>query len=405
MNQQQKVARLKEESDRFQPDNKPGSGQKRDNNAAGSSSVSEAAASQVQVTAPDPPESTQATWEQLSQFAIIGIGFVVAIAALYFARSIVMPVAAAMIIGITLSPIQKYAEKYNVPPILTAAALVLLFCGGISLAITLAAGPLTDWAAKAPELGGTLKAKIEFLDRPLAMLRELQDALAGVAGGGPKPTVAVETSPTQIAQQALIIITPALTELVVFFGTLLFLLVGITRIRRQLIVFFSSRDARLTVVRIWNDIEQNLITYLATVTVINIGLGAVTAALLFGLGFPNPVAFGILISVLNYIPYIGAAIFVAILFVVGLIALPTFGGALLAPALFVAIATVEGQFITPAVVGHRLTMSPFLVFLALAFWAWLWGPLGAFLATPFLIISLVVIGHLFPREESGALPG
>jgi predicted PurR-regulated permease PerM len=141
------------------------------------------------------------------------------------------------------------------------------------------------------------------------------------------------------------------------------------------------------------------------VTAINLGLGAVTAGLLFALGFPNPVAFGILISVLNYVPYIGAAIFVAILFVVGLIAMPTFGGALLAPALFVAIATVEGQFITPAIVGHRLTMSPFLVFLALAFWAWLWGPLGAFLATPFLIVSLVVIGHVFPREEDGALPG
>jgi predicted PurR-regulated permease PerM len=405
MNQQQKVARLKEEGrGALQADNRPEAGRRNGNHGGASSGVSEAAASQVQVTDAHPPASTALSWEALSQFALVGIGFVVAIAALYFARSILMPVMAAVIIGITLSPIQKHAEKYSIPPVLTAMALVLVFCGGLWLAITLAAGPLTDWVAKAPELGAILKEKMQLLDRPLAMLRGLQDALAG-AVGGPKPTVSVETSPTQIAQQALIIITPALTELVIFFGTLLFLLVGITRMRRQLIVFFSSRDARLTVVRIWNDIEQNLITYLATVTVINLGLGAVTAGLLFVLGFPNPVAFGILIAVLNYVPYIGAAIFVAILFVVGLIALPTLGGALLAPALFVAIATVEGQFITPAVVGHRLTMSPFLVFLALAFWAWLWGPLGAFLATPFLIVSLVVIAHLFPREENSALPG
>ena len=404
MNQQPKVARLKPEGRGGPKDEGAAEAGRNGNKSAASTSVSEAAGSQVELTEPQPPPSTAVSREALSQFALIGVGFVVAVAAFYFARSILMPVMAATIVGLTLSPIQKYAEQYRVPPILTGVALVLLFCAGVWLAITLAADPLTRWVERAPELGDMIKDKMRLLDRPLAMLRELQGALSG-APGGPKPTVAVETSPTQLAQQALFIITPALTELVIFFGTLLFLLVGITRIRRQLIVFFSSRDARLTVVRIWNDVEQNLITYLATVTVINLGLGVVTAGLLFVLGFPNPLAFGILISVLNYVPYVGAAIFVVILFVVGLIALPTLGGALLAPALFVAVATIEGQVITPAVVGHRLTMSPFLVFLALAFWAWLWGPLGAFLATPFLIISLVVIGHLFPRRENGTLPG
>jgi predicted PurR-regulated permease PerM len=407
MNQQQKVARLKPEGrGTSQRDEAPDAGRS-GNRAIPASSVSEAAASQVQVTAPEPPSSAEVSWDELSQFALIGIGFVVAIAAFYFARSILMPVLAATIIGITLSPIQKHAERYRIPPIVTGVALMLLLCGGLWLGIVLAADPLTEWVARAPELGGLLKEKLQLLDRPLAMLRELQNAVSGAAGaaGVAKPIVAVETSPAQIAQQALFIITPALTELVIFFGTLLFLLVGITRMRRQLIVFFSSRDARLAVVRIWNDVEQNLIAYLATVTIINLGLGVVTAGLLYVLGFPNPIAFGILISVLNYVPYIGAAIFVAILFVVGLIALPTLGGAVLAPALFVAIATIEGQLITPAIVGHRLTMSPFLVFLALAFWAWLWGPLGAFLATPFLIVCLVVIGHLFPRQDNGALPG
>lgn len=340
-----------------------------------------------------------------SRWAILGIFFVVAIAALYLGRSILMPVSAALVIGITLSPVQKFAEEYRIPRFLSAALIVSVVVGGIWLAIWLSAGPLTEWASKAPELGNAIQEKMRLFDRPLAMLRDLQNALAGAASGLPKQTVAVETSPAQIASQAIIIITPALTELVVFFGTLLFLLVGINRMRRQLIVFFSTRDARLTVVRIWRDIEQNLVTYLATVTVINIGLGIATAALLWLLGFPNPIAFGVLISVMNYLPYIGAAIFVAILFIVGLMSMATVGGALLAPALFVAIATIEGQLITPAVVGHRLTMSPFLVFLALAFWAWLWGPLGVFLATPFLIVALVVIDHLFGGDTDRALPG
>ena len=108
--------------------------------------------------------------------------------------------------------------------------------------------------------------------------------------------------------------------------------------------------------------------------------------------------------VLNYIPYIGPAIVALVLFAVGLVAMPTLAQAALAPALFVAIATVEGHFITPSIVGRRLTMSPFLVFLALAFWTWLWGPIGAFLAMPLLIVSFVVLGHLLPREEMN-LPG
>jgi predicted PurR-regulated permease PerM len=167
-----------------------------------------------------------------------------------------------------------------------------------------------------------------------------------------------------------------------------------------LITLFDTRDARLTVMRIWNDIEHHLVAFVGTVTVINIGLGIVTTLMLYLLGFPNPVAFGVLAFVLNYIPYIGPALLVAVLFGVGLIASPSLGGAVLPPLMFVAVATIEGHVITPSIIGHRLTLNPFVVFLALAFWTWLWGPLGAFLATPLLIVGLVALSHLVPREET-----
>jgi predicted PurR-regulated permease PerM len=121
--------------------------------------------------------------------------------------------------------------------------------------------------------------------------------------------------------------------------------------------------------------------------------------MLYVIGFPNPIAFGILAAAFNYIPYIGAAVVTLILFVVGLVVSNTIGGALLAPALFVALGTLEGQIVTPSIVGHRLTMSPFAVFLSLAFWAWLWGPLGAFLAAPLLIVGLAILEQLFPKDE------
>jgi predicted PurR-regulated permease PerM len=190
---------------------------------------------------------------------------------------------------------------------------------------------------------------------------------------------------------------------VLFFGTLIFFLATNTHIRRRLIVAFWTREARLRMIRIWNDIEENLVAYVGLVTLINLGLGVVTAAMLYAVGFPNPLTFGLLTMALNYVPYIGPAIVAIVLFGVGVVAMPSLSLAVLAPALFVAIATAEGHFITPSIVGRRLTLNPFVVFLALAFWTWLWGPIGAFLAVPLLIVSFVTLGHLLPREE-GNLP-
>jgi predicted PurR-regulated permease PerM len=117
------------------------------------------------------------------------------------------------------------------------------------------------------------------------------------------------------------------------------------------------------------------------------------------LGLPSPVIFGFLAALLNYIPYIGPACMVFILFGAGLVSFPSLGQALMVPAAFVGLTTVEGQFLTPAILGHQLTLNPLTIFLSLAFWAWLWGPIGAFLAVPIAIIGLVTVTHLFPDES------
>ena len=120
-------------------------------------------------------------------------------------------------------------------------------------------------------------------------------------------------------------------------------------------------------------------TYFGTFTIVNICLGLVTVALTWFVGLPNPLLWGVLAGLLNYIPYIGPAIVVATLTVVGLVTYPTLGEVAVAPLIYLAIVTIEGQFITPAFMGRRLELNPFAVFLAIAFCTWLWGPIGAFL--------------------------
>jgi predicted PurR-regulated permease PerM len=123
------------------------------------------------------------------------------------------------------------------------------------------------------------------------------------------------------------------------------------------------------------------------------------------MGLPSPILWGALAFTLNYIPYVGPAIMYVLLFVIGLLTYPTLLGALTPPAVFMGITLIEGQFLTPAIVGRRvLNLHPMAIFLGIAFWAWLWGPVGAFLATPILIIARVAWAHLYPHQKTD-LPG
>jgi predicted PurR-regulated permease PerM len=354
------------------------------------------------LTDAQPLSGIPALWRLAAMMATLLMGVLALIAALHFGRSILLPVVAALIVGITLAPAVKLGAHISIPQPVSAVLVVALVAVVVSLLLTFFAAPLTEWIARAPEIGRVVQEKLRVLEYPLAVLRDIRGALIPAASHG--PTVAIESNPAEMVGLALVTITPAVSQFVLFFGTLVFFLATNATLRQRMIIFFVTRSARLRMIKIWKDIERNMVSYVGLVTLINLGLGAVTTVMLYLVGFPNPVTFGLLIMVLNYVPYIGPAIFALVLLFVGLVGMPSLLHAALAPALFVLIATVEGHFITPSIVGRRLTISPFLVFLALAFWTWLWGPIGAFLAMPLLIVSFVVLGHLMPRDET-TLPG
>ena len=163
---------------------------------------------------------------------------------------------------------------------------------------------------------------------------------------------------------------------------------------------FSSRESRLRYLKIVRDIEDNLASYLIVVTSVNAVLGAIVATAAWLLGLPNPAIFGMLAAIFNYIPYVGPAIMAIILFGVGLVTFSSLVHALVAPAFFIALAALEGHFITPTIVGRRFTLNPLLVVLGLAFWSWLWGPIGAFFAVPISIVCLVIHDHLFAQDDA-----
>jgi len=350
------------------------------------------------VSDPQPVAEVARFWRTAAQSATIGMFVILLIAALNLARPLLLPVASAFVVAMMLGPLSSRAERYRIPSLLSAIALWLLVIVVFYGVIVLLAAPVVDWIGKAPEIGRNIQEKLRVLDRPMAALQDLRDALLPSDKRG---SLGVDIM--TFVQSALLIVTPAIGEILIFFGTLFFMLLGRSQLRRVLVIFFDQRDARLRTLKIMNDIEHNLTGYLSIVTLINIVVGFCAGAAAWIAGLPDPVAWAVLGFILNFIPYIGALIMEAALFMVGLVTFPTLTHALIAPLLFLALATLEGHFVTPSIMGRRLTLNPLTVFLSLIFWTWLWGPIGAFLAVPLLIMTLVMIDHLFP-EDGRELP-
>jgi predicted PurR-regulated permease PerM len=198
--------------------------------------------------------------------------------------------------------------------------------------------------------------------------------------------------------------TPAIGEVVLFFASLLFFLMGRRDIRRGIVLLFDHAGARLLSIRILNDIERVLTRYIAAVTVINLGVASVTGIGLYFIGLPNAISWALLTFMMAYLPYVGPAIMLVLFFVIGLLSLPSLSAAFIAPAFYLGVTTIEGQFVTPNILGRQFEMSPFLVFLAIVFWTWLWGPVGAFIAVPLSIAGIVAVRHFAPDDEID-LPG
>ena len=353
---------------------------------------------------PTPLEDTATFWRAAVQAATILMAVLAFGVFLFFAGKLVVPVLTAIAVGMTFGPVIRYANKRGVPDWVMAIVILLTLIIAMNVAVIMLAQPITELMSRAPELGTSIKEKSQLLDRPLAAFYELQAALGfGLTGRG------VDVSNSRVIEGVVTVVTPAAIQLamqlVLFFGTLAFYIIGRSEFRKYVLNWFAEREARLRALKILNDIEDNLGGYLIVVTAINLSLGIVTTIMAYLLGLPAPLLWGALAFGLNYIPYVGPAIMYVLLFVIGLMTFPTILGALAPPGIFMAITLVEGQFLSPAIVGRRvLSIHPLSIFLGIAFWAWMWGPMGAFLATPILIAGRVIYDHVYPQQKSD-LPG
>lgn len=326
-------------------------------------------------------------------FALVALLVLSIVAVLYFAKAFFLPVVLAFVVGTMLSPAANLLERYKIPRSVGAILIVTAVTATIVFMIGLISSPLMDWSAHLPELGARMKDKMHVFDRPLALWQELQTMI-----GAPNTAQGLQLPKFDWVQPALEFLSPTFTEGLLFFATLVLFVASWRDLRRALIMNFADRDARLRMLRILNEIETHLGNYLLTVTMINTGVGIATGIACAIAHMPNPAGLGALAATLNFIPIIGPVAMFVVLVGVGIVAMPTLSAGLVAPMAFIGIAFLEGHFVTPTIIGRRLALNALAVFLGLAFWTWLWGPMGAFLSSPLLIVALILKEHLWPVE-------
>jgi len=336
---------------------------------------------------------------------IAGVGLVVALPfALRSGAEFFMPVTAALVVAIALVPLLEWFERRGIPSKLSAGLCVIIFLAIALFAIGSIVVPATDWVAQVPTKITKVRAALEpvldlyknldkFIDRTTAQIAVTPDKTRAVRIEEPNSMLGLLTSSAPH-----LLIQLFFSLLVIFF-----FLAGWTAMRKKTIVSRGSFEGALTTARVIQQVVDATSTYLGTITLINVGLGAITAFILWRLQMPSPVMWGGIVAVLNYIPYLGPIASALFLFLGGLMTYPDMWGAMLPPAAFISLHLIEANFFTPMVVGKRLTISPLAILVSLSFWSWIWGTTGALLAVPLLIILKTVFSAAGTPDIAGFL--
>lgn len=339
---------------------------------------------------------------RLIRTLLVGMFLFTATAGLYFGRDFFMPVLLAFLLALTLSPIVRFLRKRGVPEPLSATALVLLSVIGLSVAGYLLSGPVIDLINNAPSIGQQLTERLAQFQRPIEKIMKVSHQLEAIADTAQEPGVQrVLIAQSGIISQAAGNVLSAGTSLTIVFVLSLFLLASGSLFYEKIVQSFAKMSEKKRALRVVYDVEREISRYLLTVAVINCGLGAAIALGLWALGMPNPLVWGVAAALLNFLPYIGAFMTIVLVAVISLISFDSLSYALLAPAFVLLCDVIEGQFVTPMIVGRRLEINAVAIFIAIAFWSWLWGFVGALMAVPLLVVVKVFCDHFDSLRHVG----
>jgi predicted PurR-regulated permease PerM len=330
-----------------------------------------------------------------------GLFVLALLAAAYVASEIVLPLAFATILKLLLQPAFRILERLHIPRILAALLLILALFGTIVGLGTAISGPARTWAAKLPEGIPRLQERLSFMQQPIDTVQRFLQQVEDFGEKGPSPNAAATAQgPTLLTK----LFTGTRNFASGFFTTVLFLfflLVSGDVFLHRLVEIMPRFSGKRQVVEISQQIESDISAYLVTITIMNAAVGIAMGLAMWLTGVGDPILWGTVAFLLNYVPILGTALGVLIFLLAGLLTIDTLWQALVPAGLYIGFHLIEGETVTPMLLAKRFTLNPVLVIISLVFWFWMWGIPGVVLSVPMLAIAKIICDRVRPLAAFG----
>ena len=329
--------------------------------------------------------------------ALTGLFILALFYTIYFMRSILLPIVLALLLSYLLRPIVRGLAKLKIPLAVSAAVILIGLLVLVGYGISALATPTVAWLQKAPAGLAELQHKLRPVKNSVAQVTQATSEIEKLATTNAEAK-AVEVKRHPITE-TFVTRTPEFIASAVFLVILLyFLLVYDQVFIAKLVKLLPTLSDKKTAVGIAQDIESQVSRYLFTITAINACLGLAVGTAVGLLGLRNPLMWGVMVALLNFVPYLGALTGIICMTIGAALSFDSLGYALIFPAVYLAFGTLEGSFITPWIMGRSLTLNPVIILLSLTFWGWMWGIVGIILAVPILAAFKIFCAHIKPME-------
>ncbi|PZR76333.1 MAG: AI-2E family transporter [Chthoniobacterales bacterium] len=359
---------------------------------------------------PRTPPTRQLHWSNLlrgpfdiKSFALTGLFVLAVFYTMYFMRAIILPLVLALLLSYLLTPLVRGLAKARIRPPAGAAIILLTLIGLVVYGISRLAEPAAGWLEKAPYSLKELQQKLLPLKKPIEKVAQATGEIDKITTPEPetaKPQAVVVKR--NVLAEAFFTQTPEFVASAVVMLILLYFLLASDGVFLAKIIKLNSRlEDKKRALSIMREIESQISRYLLTITAINIGLGLAVGTTVHFLGLRNPIMWGVLVALLNFVPYLGALTGIICMTLGAVLSFDSLGYAMVFPASYLLLATLEGNFITPMVLGRSLTLNPVIILIALTFWGWMWGISGMILAVPILATFKIFCDHIEPMAPIG----
>lgn len=324
---------------------------------------------------------------------------------LYYVQAVLFPITLAVILKLIFSPVVRRLNKWHVPHWASAGIVVGAICGLCIAGIAMLSGPAAEWMEDAPAHLQKVERELWSIKEPIEKVTDAGEKVDELANMDEGSEIAVEVKQPGIVASVRDTTAEVLVGIFLTLVLLYFLLAGADRLLEKLVELAPAWRHKRSIVQMARDVQQSMSSYLFATTCINVVLGIVIGFGMWLAGLPNPVLWGVMACCLNFIPYFGCIIGAGIVFVVGLVSLDSAGQAAWAPVIYICINAVEGYFITPAILGRSISLSPLAILVSMILWGWIWDVPGMLIAVPILAAMKIACDHIQPLQPLGKLIG